>query len=66
MKRNYKDFYNYVFIFLNGYTITVEATEKIEAINKLQQEYSRLFENDFQVFKVNSSIHLDETENNYL
>lgn len=62
----YKDFYNYVFIFSNGYTVTVEATGKIEAINKLQQKYNRLFEDNFQVFKVNSSIHLDETENNYL
>lgn len=62
----YKDFYNYVFIFSNGYTVTVEATGKIEAINKLQQKYSRLFEDNFKVFKVNSSIHLDETENNCL
>lgn len=61
----YLDLYNYVFIFSN-YTLTIEAESKIEAINKLQKEYARKFEEDFKVYRIDRVIKNDNTEISYL
>ena len=61
----YLDVYHYVFIFSN-YTLTIEANSKIEAINKLQKEYSRKFEEDFKVYRIDRIIKSDDSELSYL
>jgi hypothetical protein len=64
-KLNYKDFYKFLFLF-DTVKILIEAEDKTKAIEKLKEEFPKLFNKDFNIIRIDRELTIDNQENLYL
>jgi hypothetical protein len=60
-----KNFYKFLFVFKST-SIAVEANSKMDALTMMQEEYPRLFEENFQIIQIGREITISDNKNEYL
>ena len=59
------EFYSFVFICENDFSVVIEAETKGKAIQKFEHEFIQKFEENWQVYRVNNRIDIEGVHNLY-
>lgn len=50
----------------NNFNVVIDSADKVEAIKKFKKEFENLFCKDWQVFKINTNININNEVRKYI